>query len=71
MTNASSDDDVIAKIVAFATHLSDPASEGDGAMEAARTRGWLDASGAPTDSGRELAKAIDEQKTTRSAIRNV
>ena len=71
MTDEESDDAVISKIVAFATHLSDPASEGDAAVEAARSRGWLDASGAPTASGRELARAIDEQKATRSVIRNV
>ena len=71
MSEDRSDEAVIEKIVAFATHLSDPAAEGDAAVEAAKDRGWLDGDGRPTQTGRDLANAIEDQRATRSAIRNV
>lgn len=71
MTDAPSDPDVVAKIVAFATHLSEPERDDASARAAARERGWLDENNAPTATGRELARAIDEQQATRSAIRNI
>ncbi len=71
MSEDRSEEAVIEKIVAFATHLSDPAAEGDAAVDAAKERGWLDGEGRPTDTGRDLAKAIDDQRATRSAIRNL
>jgi hypothetical protein len=60
--------DITGRILAFAQHCrgTDRSAE-----ETARSRGWLDGEGWPTEDGRELIKALDEQDATRSVFRTV
>lgn len=65
----AADEDAATRLEAFAAQLTAGADEP--AHEAARSRGWLDAGGNPTQEGRDLLKALDEQSQTRSALRNL
>jgi len=56
------------RIIAFAHHC-DRADQP--AETAARSRGWLDGDGWPTEDGRALVRALDEQAETRSVFRTV
>ncbi len=44
-------------------------SEGKSATECAQIQGWIDADGKITPSGRDAARAFDDQSNTRSAFR--
>ena len=43
----------------------------DAAREIARERGWLDPAGRITDSGRQLQRALADQRDTRSIYRSL
>lgn len=55
-----------ARILAFATQVGAPDTPPE---DTARTRGWLDDTGALTDEGRDLLKSLDDQSGTRSVFR--
>lgn len=57
------------RLEAFAGQLA--RKEGESPADAARRRGWVDETGQPTAEGRELLKALDEQRQTRSALRGL
>ncbi|MEE4117830.1 MAG: hypothetical protein V2I65_02320 [Paracoccaceae bacterium] len=54
------------KILAFARHVG---KEGDAPETVARDRGWIDVEGRPTDDGRALLRALDEQKAQDAIYR--
>lgn len=60
------DDETIARIVAFARHCGNEESTPEAV---ARRRGWLDEAGAPTEEGAALLDALDEQEATRTVFR--
>ena len=60
------DAEVTRRILSVAHHLVGPDPEGS-----ARVRRWVDESGRPTGEGRELVKALGEQRSTRTAVRNL
>jgi hypothetical protein len=43
----------------------------DGATEVARERGWIDPAGRITDTGRQLHRALSDQRETRSIYRSL
>jgi hypothetical protein len=57
------------RLEAFAAQLAGESDESP--VEAARSRGWLDENGEPTQEGRDLLQALDEQRQTRSALRGL
>lgn len=57
-----------ADILAFAHLIAGPAEH---PLQAALSRHWLEADGAPTRDGRDLLRALREQAATRSALRNI
>ena len=59
------DDNLKAQILAFADHVG---NEGHAEAEA-KSRGWLDDDGEPTEEGREVIKALGEQDHTRTVFR--
>ena len=60
------DAEVTRRILSVAHHLVGPDPEGS-----ARVRRWVDDEGRPTGEGRELVKALGEQRATRTAVRNL
>ena len=56
------------RIVAFATHCGRAETSPEAT---ARSRGWLDGEGWPTDEGRRLVAALDEQSETRTVFRTL
>ena len=60
------EEDPTEKILAFARHVG---KEGDAPETVARNRAWIDAAGRPTDEGRELLRALDEQKANGAVYR--
>jgi len=52
----------------YAVLLGD-APDQAGAFGAAVAKGWLDEDGAPTAEGKDVAKALGDQKDTRSVFR--
>lgn len=56
------------RLEVFAALLS---SGSDGPAESARERGWLDENGKLTQDGRAVLKALNEQRNTRTALRNL
>lgn len=57
-------------ILTFAHFLGAGRSEAD-AARAATERRWIDASGAPTQDGLALVKALGDQRTTRTVWRSL
>jgi hypothetical protein len=45
--------------------------DGDAAAEVARERGWLDPAGRITETGRQLHRALADQRETRSIYRGL
>jgi hypothetical protein len=59
----------ISQVLHFAALL---AARGDeAAAEVARERGWLDSAGRITDTGRQLQRALADQRGTRSIYRGL
>ncbi len=64
-----SETEIIPRIVAFAPHLGQ--GWADGGEREARERFWLDEAGRPTPDGMALLMALEDQRRTRTAYRNV
>ena len=64
MTN----DDMRSVLENYVVLLGD-APDQAGAFGAAVAKGWLDDNGVPTDEGKEAARALTDQRGTRSAFR--
>lgn len=58
------------RILSFAHFLSPGRTEAD-AVSAAVERRWLDHGGAPTQDGFALARALGDQRRTRTAFRQI
>jgi len=61
------DAEIRTQILAFSAHLRSDADKD--ATTSAHRHGWLDEKGSPTEEGRKLVQALDEQSDTRSAFR--
>jgi hypothetical protein len=60
--------EITTRIIAFAQHCGTGQREPEAI---ARRRGWLDGEGWPTEDGRQLVAALDDQSATRSVFRTV
>ncbi|MEM6462048.1 MAG: hypothetical protein AAF724_09045 [Pseudomonadota bacterium] len=61
---------IVATLVSFAGML-EPYDQRSGLTGPAQARGWIDASGQPTQEGMAVFRAITEQDSTRSAFRGL
>ncbi|MEX5729257.1 hypothetical protein Ga0609869_002610 [Rhodovulum iodosum] len=61
-----SNDDILTRIFGVTRHFMHPAERPD---QAARGRGWVDAWGRPTEDGRDLIDAMQDQESTRGVYR--
>jgi len=68
MTDTPPDADK-AIVISFASQLADARDQAT-PEDTARSRGWIDDTGAVTAAGRELVASLSDQDQTRSAFRN-